>query len=58
MGYVGDTVKDRGKYVVGMGNCVEVCVELYSCMFRVWGCWIEKQLFCLTLDLGIKGFLR
>ena len=24
MGYVEDTVKDRGKYVVGMGECVVV----------------------------------
>ena len=31
-----DTVKDSGKYVVGMGKCVEVCVVLCRCMLRVW----------------------
>ena len=37
MEYVGGTVKDRSKYVVGMGKCVVLCVELCSCMLRV--CW-------------------
>ena len=34
MGYVEDTVKGRGKYVVGMGVCVVLCVELCSCMLK------------------------
>ena len=29
-----DTAKDRGKYVVGMGKCVVLCVELCSCMLK------------------------
>ena len=44
-----DTAKDRGKYVVSMGKCVVLCVEvreLCSCMLKglLGRCEDEKRI--------------